>query len=88
MIIEPFNKCLKKHNFKYFSFNSITSTMDKARIKIDTINENWSYLKNRILSEIASHYWGKDAFYNILVLEDSQFQIAHDNLYEAKQLID
>ena len=66
----------------------LSNSDEKLDVSIDSINENWSYLKNRILSEIASHYWGKDAFYNILVLEDSQFRIAHDNLYEAKQLID
>ena len=78
------NKMIAVDNF----VNWLSSSDGKLDISIDTINENWPYLKNRILSEIASHYWGKDAFYNILVLEDSQFQVAHDNLYEAKQLID
>ena len=42
----------------------------------------------KILSEIANHYWGKDAFYHILLLQDMQFQEAYNNLPSAKQLID
>ena len=40
MIILPLDQCLKKNNFEYFSFNSTTSTMDEAKLKIDSINKN------------------------------------------------
>ena len=34
---------------------------EKIKVEIETINKDWPYLKNRILSEIANHFWGKDA---------------------------
>ncbi len=40
MKILPFNKCLKKNNFEFFVVNSTTSTMDEAKIKINTFNKN------------------------------------------------
>ena len=60
----------------------------KLSIEQDEISNDWLYLKNRILSEIANHYWGKDAFYHILLLQDMQFKEAYNNLSSAKQLID
>ena len=40
MLILPINKCLKLYNFELFSFNSTTSTMDEAKIKINSLNKN------------------------------------------------
>ena len=46
MIILPFNKCILKNNFEFFSFNSTTSTMDEAKIKVDSVNQNLIILAN------------------------------------------
>ena len=78
------NKIIKINNF----VDWLLKNDEKIKVEIETINKDWPNLKNRILSEIANHFWGKDAFYNILLIEDSQFQAAYDNLYEARQLIE
>ena len=46
MIILPFDKCLQVHSFEYFSFNSTTSTMDEAKLKINSLNKNLIVLAN------------------------------------------
>ena len=78
------NKIVTINNF----IDWILKQDEKLDVTVDAINQDWPYLKNRIFSEIASYYWGKDAFYNVLLFEDSQFQASLDNLYEAKQLIE
>ena len=47
MIILPLNQCLQKYNFKFFSFDSVTSTMDEAKFKIDSLNKNLIVLANK-----------------------------------------
>ncbi len=47
MIIIPFNQCLKKNNFDFFSYNLTTSTMDEAKFKVDSINKNLIVLANQ-----------------------------------------
>ena len=82
-------KKLNNYNIAIGNFIDWLKVSDaKLSIDEDTISDDWLYLKNRILSEIANHHWGKDAFYNILLLQDIQFQEAYSNLSAAKQLID
>ena len=47
MIIQPLDKFLQQHNFELLLFDSITSTMDKAKFKIDSLNRNLIVLANK-----------------------------------------
>ena len=41
MLINPLHKCLKNNNFEFFCLDSTTSTMDEAKIKINSIENNF-----------------------------------------------
>ena len=47
MIIFPLAQCLKNHNFEFFSINSTTSTMDDAKLKINSLNKNLIVISNK-----------------------------------------
>tara|TARA_B100000029_G_scaffold356657_1_gene349464 strand:- start:278 stop:1822 length:1545 start_codon:yes stop_codon:yes gene_type:complete len=49
-------------------------------IKRDEILQDWKFLQNRILADIANSYWGKNASYYILLNEDLQFQETYSNI--------
>ena len=80
-----FNTFLKRINnketIKIDDFISWLKNLDKPlEIEQHDILKNWDYLKNRILSEIANIHWGKNYYYNVLLLEDKQFQKSLENL--------
>ena len=58
----------------------LTTLDNPLKIEREVIAEDWDYLYNRILSEIAKIYWGKDFSYYILLLNDKQFQKSIENL--------
>ena len=51
------------------------------------LDENWAYLENRILSEVASRIWGKEYLFRKLLDEDTQVQEAMLHFGEAHKLI-
>ena len=59
--------------------NWINNGDSGLKISIEDIESDWSYIENRILSDIANYYWGKNAYYHMLLLRDEQFQKAFDN---------
>ena len=48
--------------------------------QLDDIIQDWAYLNNRILSEVANIHWGKNYSYFVLLLNDKQFQASIENL--------
>ena len=80
-----FNTFLKRINnketIKIDDFISWLKNLDiPLEIEQHDILQNWDYLHNRILSEIANIHWGKNHYYNVLLLEDKQFQKSLENL--------
>ena len=56
-------------------------------LNYDNIKQDWPAIQNRILAEIASSLWNKNAYYNVLLMEDLQFKIALENMQLAESLI-
>ena len=86
-----FNKSVKKDrgliiNQKDFIYwvNIQDSTLN---VKNNDLNENWLYLENRILADVANALWGKNYYYNILLNEDKQFLISLDHINQAIELV-
>ena len=57
--------------------DTIDKTLD---VKKEELLKDWTYLENQICAEIASHYWGKNYYYYILLLEDMQLKGAIENI--------
>jgi len=80
-----FEKFLNKINNKKIeelsAFLSWLETLDSPpNIEEKNLSEDWDYIYNRILSEVANIHWGKDYSYYILLLNDKQFQKSIENL--------
>ena len=56
--------------------------MDEENIDYnpETLEQNWKYIENDILSEIGSSLWGKNMNYKIKSLKDAQILEAIKNL--------
>ena len=52
------------------------------------LKENWAYIENRILSNLASSIWGKQYLYKKLLDTDEQVQEAILHFDEASKLLD
>ncbi len=52
----------------------------------EEIDEDWQYLENRILSELASSLWGKEYLFKQLLMQDTQAQTALEHFEEAREL--
>ena len=88
---------------KYINYKDFTQhyNLDGARkekfilwlqdqgIVFDTeeLEENWDYIHNRILSEVASSIWGKEFLFMKMLEEDKQAQEALKHFEEARKLI-
>ena len=88
---KKFNKNIvnsKSSSIKITQFVDWVNSVDDSIIldKKDII-EDWEYLENRILANIASSLWGKNYYYNIMLNQDKQFSSAIENIYLAKDLI-
>ena len=88
---KKFNKSIvnsKSNPIKITQFVDWVNSIDSS-IVLDQkdIIEDWEYLKNRILANIASSFWGKNYYYNIMLNQDKQFSSAIENIYLAKDLI-
>ena len=55
--------------------------------EIEELEENWDYIQNRILSEVASSIWGKEFLFIKMLEEDKQAQEALKHFEEARELI-
>ncbi len=91
------------HNYKNFNKSIVNSNSqsinmakfidwvntidDSIDLNKDDITPDWEYLQNRILANIASAFWGKDYYYNIMLNQDKQFSSALENISLAKDLI-
>ncbi|MDP6134438.1 MAG: S41 family peptidase, partial [Candidatus Marinimicrobia bacterium] len=53
----------------------------------EELEENWAYIENRILANVASSIWGKEFLYKKLLDTDKQAQKALLHFDEAKELI-
>ena len=53
----------------------------------EELEENWAYIENRILANVASSIWGKEYLYKKLLDTDKQAQEALLHFDEAKELI-
>ena len=53
----------------------------------EELEENWAYIENRILANVASSIWGKEFLYKKLLDTDKQAQKALLHFEEAKELI-
>ena len=73
------NKGRKKF-FNWLEGQEITFEAEK-------LEENWEYIQNRILSNVASSIWGKVYLYKKLLDTDKQAQEALLHFDEAKELI-
>ena len=88
---KKFNKHIvnsKTNPIKITQFVDWVNSVDDSIIldKKDII-EDWGYLENRILANIASSFWGKNYYYKIMLNQDKQFSSAIENIYLAKDLI-
>ena len=52
----------------------------------DELDEEWNYLENRILADMASSIWGKEYMFKQLLMEDNQAQEAMKHFNEARAL--
>ena len=75
---------LQNLKFSEYGFNQIKEFIN---LNPENIKEDWRYLENRILANIASALWGKNYYYNILLNEDKQFIESINNIPLAKNLI-
>ena len=53
----------------------------------EELEENWEYIQNRILANLASSIWGKEYLYKKLLDTDKQAQDALLHFHEARELI-
>jgi nitrate reductase alpha subunit len=53
----------------------------------EELEENWGYIQNRILANLASSIWGKEYLYKKLLGMDKQAQDALLHFHEARELI-
>jgi len=88
---------------KYETFNDFTNNyflnnkkktkffkwLEKQEIefKEEELEEHWSDIQNRILSNVASSIWGKEYLFKQLLKTDKQAQEALDNFIKARELI-
>lgn len=60
----------------------------KIELNEQEIKEDWVYIENRILAEIANSLWDKNSYYHVLLNEDNQFLTGLENINKAKLLVD
>jgi carboxyl-terminal processing protease len=74
------NKKERKTFFKWLEEKEI-------EFEVSELEDDWDYIENRILSEIASSVWGKSYFYQKLLDTDQQIQEALNHFGDAQKLI-
>ena len=63
--------------------------LETQKVDFETaeVEENWDYIQNRILSNVASNIWGKEFLYKKLLEADVQALEALKHFDEARELI-
>jgi len=74
------NKKDRKSFFKWLEAKEI-------EFEESDLEEDWDYIENRILSEVASSVWGKSYFYQKLLDTDKQVKEALNHFEDAQKLI-
>ena len=59
----------------------------EIEFEAEELEENWAYIQNRILANVASSIWGKEYLYKKLLDTDKQAQEALLHFHEARELI-
>ena len=59
----------------------------EVEFEIEELEENWDYIQNRILSNVASNIWGKEFLYKKLLEADAQAIEALKHFNEARELM-
>ena len=78
----------KGSNISRASFVKWVNNNDVSlNLNVDNIQEDWEYLENRILANLASSIFGKDYYYYVLLNEDKQFLSSLEHIKDAKSLI-
>ena len=70
----------KKKNF----FNWLSD--ENIEFSIEELDENWNYIENKIMAEIANKIWGKEFFYKQSLLKDVPIQDALTHFNQAIEL--
>ena len=70
----------KKKNF----FNWLSD--ENIEFSIEELDENWNYIENKIMAEIANKVWGKEFFYKQSLLKDIPIQDALTHFSQAAKL--
>ena len=60
----------------------------KVEFKPEELEENWDYIQNRVLSNVASSIWGKEFLFKKLLEVDEQVQEALKHFDEARELLE
>ncbi|MBI65351.1 MAG: hypothetical protein CMG64_03565 [Candidatus Marinimicrobia bacterium] len=85
------NKSIKKDKeFKFDKFKSwFKKTENKEFIILnqDSLEYNWDYISNRIAAEVGKNLWGKDSYYHLSLLNDTQFQEGFKNMSLAEKYL-
>ena len=58
----------------------------EVKFSKDELDEEWNYIENRILADMASSIWGKEYMFKQLLMEDNQAQEAMKHFNEARAL--
>jgi len=90
-------------NDQYENFDDFTTSYDlngkrmenfihwlenqEIEFEAEELEENWAYIQNRILANVASSIWGKEYLYKKLLDTDKQAQEALLHFHEARELI-
>jgi len=69
----------KKDLFEWFNEQNIN-------FSIEEIDEDWEYIENKIMAEIANKIWGKEFFYKQSLLKDIPIQDALTHFNQAAEL--
>jgi carboxyl-terminal processing protease len=89
---KQFNNQTLKNKGKNIAIENFIQWINEEDDSLDIqnldIEEDWIYLENRILADIANALWGKDYYYQTLLKEDNQFLISLEHMNDAKALTD
>ena len=53
---------------------------------VEELQQDWNYLENKILAELANKVWGKEYFFKQLLVQDNQAQDALKHFNDARKL--
>jgi len=86
---DTFNDFTKNYNIDNKKKKYFFSWLEEQEIEFnkEELEEHWSYIQNRILSNVASSIWGKEYLFKQLLGTDNQVQKALEHFKEARELL-